>query len=100
MSEYNQNLDGGNNTEMYMDTDTEKVMSVKDWIITLLIAAIPLVGFIMLFVWGFGSGHNRNKSNYAKAVLIFAAIIIILYFIIFAMFFGAIMSSINDFPVQ
>lgn len=100
MSEFNQNIEGGNNAEMYMDTNSEKVMSVKDWIITFLITAIPLVGFIMLFVWAFGSGHNLNKSNYAKAVLIFTAIILILYFIIFAMFFGAIMSSFSNIPVQ
>lgn len=29
-------------------------MSVKDWMITLLIMFIPLVNIIMLFVWAFG----------------------------------------------
>lgn len=67
-------------------------MSVKDWIITLLIAAIPLVGFIMLFVWGFGSGTNQNKANWAKATLIWMAILIGLYIIV-AMIFGAALLS-------
>ena len=44
----------------------KSVMSIKDWVITLIITAIPLVGFIMLFVWGFGSGTNENKANFAK----------------------------------
>ena len=49
-------------------------MSTKDWMITLLIVSIPLVGFIMLFVWAFGSGENPNKSNFSKAALIWTAI--------------------------
>ena len=50
------------------------VMSVKDWVITILILSLPFIGLIMLFVWGFGSGTNVNKSNFAKAALIWAAI--------------------------
>ena len=30
-------------------------MSVSHWIITSIILAIPIIGFVMLFVWGFGS---------------------------------------------
>lgn len=57
-----------------------QVMSVKDWMITILIAAIPLVGFVMLFVWAFGSNENMNKSNWAKAALIWTAIVMVLTF--------------------
>ena len=71
------------------------VMSVKDWMITLLISFIPLVGLIMLFVWAFGAGENPNKSNWAKAALIWAAILIVLY-IIFAVIFGAIFMSMMN----
>jgi hypothetical protein len=64
-----------------METQTQaQVLSVKDWIITILIAAIPLVGFIMLFVWAFGSNENPNKSNWAKAALIWTAIGMVLMF--------------------
>jgi len=38
-------------------------MSMKDWIITLLISYIPLVGFIMLIVWAFDSTTNVNKRT-------------------------------------
>ena len=58
-----------------MENQTQaQVMSTKDWMITLLIVSIPLVGFIMLFVWAFGSGENPNKSNFSKAALIWTAI--------------------------
>lgn len=61
-------------------------MSTKDWIITLLITSIPLVGFIMLFVWAFGSGENPNKSNFAKAALIWTAV----WCVLFILFYGTI----------
>lgn len=69
------------------------VMSVKDWVITLIITAIPMVGFIMLFVWAFGSGTNPNKANWAKAALIMFAIMIVLYIIIFMMFGAAFLAG-------
>ncbi len=68
-------------------------MSVKDWLITLIITAIPIVGFIMLFVWGFGSGAPVVKANWAKAVLIFYAILIVLYFIFGAALLGGLMAA-------
>lgn len=61
-------------------------MTVKDWVITLLITFIPLVGFIMLFVWAFGSNENPNKSNFAKAALIWTAV----WFVFFILFYGTI----------
>ena len=68
-------------------------MSVKDWLITLLITAIPIVGFIMLFVWGFGSSAPEVKANWAKAVLIFYAIAIVLYFVFGAAILGGILAA-------
>jgi len=70
----------------------QQPMSVKDWLITLLLMSIPLVGFVLLFVYAFGSSENVNKQNWAKAQLIFIAIIIGLMIIFFSIF-GAIFAS-------
>ena len=64
-------------------------LSVKDWVITLIIASIPIVQIIMLFVWGFGSNTNLNKANWSKAVLILLAIAIGL-FLLFSLILGAL----------
>lgn len=68
----------------------EPVMSVTDWLITLLLMIIPLVNLIMLIVWAVSdSGNrNRNRTNWARASLIMAAISIGLYILIFASIFG------------
>lgn len=69
-------------------------MSTKDWVITLLIRVIPIVGLVMLFVWAFGSGENPNKSNWAKAVLIWMAIGLVFGLIFFAIFGSIIFAGI------
>lgn len=78
-----------------MEDQQGSVMSVKDWVITLLISIIPLIGFVMLFVWGFGSDTNPNKANWAKAALVMFAIMIVLYFIFGAAFVGLFMSGMG-----
>lgn len=72
----------------YFNNDT-RVMSVSDWLITMLIMIIPLVNIVMLFVWAFSNSGNRNRSNWAKANLIMTAIFIVLYILIF----GAMISA-------
>ena len=68
-----------------MDEQTAqyKPVTLGDWMITMLICAIPLVGLIMLFVWGFSGGTHPSKANWAKAVLIWAAIALVFYIIVF-----------------
>lgn len=74
---------------------THQPVGLGEWMVTILITAIPLVGFIMLFVWGFGSDTNPSKANWAKATLIWFAIVAVVYFIIFAIFGAAIISGME-----
>lgn len=71
------------------------VMSIVDWLITMVVMAIPLVNLIMLFVWGFGSGSNPNRANFCKAYLVMMVIIIVLYIIFFALFGAALGSMVR-----
>ncbi len=71
-------------------------MSVKDWIITLLITYIPLVGLIMLLVWAFDSSTHPNKKNFAKASLIWMLIGIVLAIIFFALFASMMMGVMGN----
>ncbi len=79
-------------TEQNVNTAREPVKT-GDWVLTLLIAAIPLVGFIMLFVWGFGSETHPSKANWAKATLIWFAIILVLSVLLFMVAGFAIFSA-------
>lgn len=65
----------------------KSVMTMGEWLVTLLVMLVPCVNIIMMFVWAFGNG-NENRKNFCKANLIMqviqAVIIIILYVTIFA----------------
>ena len=69
------------------------VMSLGDWIITLIVLAIPIVGLVMLFVWAFSSSTNPNKANLCKAYLIFALIAIVCFFLFGGLAFMSAMSG-------
>lgn len=75
----------------------QNVVKTSDWVLTLFIAAIPLVGLIMLFVWGFGSSTNPNKANWAKALLIWYAILLVIYLFIALVFGVAMFGSMQDY---
>ena len=51
--------------------------SVGSWMLTLLLCGIPLVGFIYLLVLAFGSGAAPSKRNFARAMLIWALIALV-----------------------
>lgn len=75
---------------MENQTGNKSVVTIGDWVITMIIMMIPLVNLIMLFVWAFGSGTSESKANWAKASLIFMLIGIILSIL----FGGAIIAAI------
>lgn len=60
-----------------------KPVSVKEWVLTYFIMSIPIVGFIMLFVWAFGKNTKKSKANFCKAMLLIMLVFIILAFICF-----------------
>lgn len=74
----------------------EERISIGDWLITLIVTAIPLVGIIMLFIWSFSSSTPVSKSNWAKATLILFAIMIVLYIIFFALFGASIFGYLEQ----
>lgn len=68
----------------YDRQDTE-TMSVGDWMVTILILAIPLVNLVMYLVWAFSSTGNVNRRNFCRASLIWFCIVFVV-----ALFFAAV----------
>lgn len=79
-----------------IESNYPKPMSVKDWLITMLLIAIPVVGIVLLFVYAFGSNENPNKQNWAKAQLLLAAIVLAIILVIL-MLFGSIYTASSLF---
>ncbi len=77
------------------NSNKQSVLTTGDWILTFLITFIPIVGFIMLFVWAFGSQTNENKANWAKAALIWLVIVVVVYVVLFAAIGAAFLSALE-----
>lgn len=54
--------------------DSHETQSVGQWMINLLITAIPIVNIIAILVWAFSDTTHPETSNWAKAMLIWFAI--------------------------
>ncbi len=83
------NYNGYPNQPINMDDPTP--MTIGQWLLTIIVLAIPCVGIIMYFVWAFGTG-NLNRKNYCRACLIIAAFFVVLW-LLFVMLFGAAFSA-------
>lgn len=83
----------------YSQPDPNKaVMSLGEWVITLIVMLIPCVNIIMMFVWGFGNG-NENRKNFCKANLIVTVIGTVLAFIAYATIFASLMASLGNYGI-
>lgn len=76
------------------------VVSLGEWMVTLLISAIPIVNIIMFFVWAFGANTKLSKANWAKATLIWIAIGIVFYIVVIVMILGGLAAFTSFFKVD
>lgn len=58
-----------------MNNTEYKALTIGDWIITLILLAIPLVNIIMLIVWAASSATHPSKKSFAQAALIVYGVI-------------------------
>lgn len=76
--------------------ETAPVIKVSEWFITILLLSIPLVNIIVLLMWAFGGSTNLNKSNYAKAALLWVVISIVLGILSIVLFLSVIIPMIGN----
>jgi ribosomal protein L37E len=87
--------------------ESEKPISFGNWMGTMLLPFIPIIGFfiypVMLFVWAFGSDTPPSKKNWARASLIVSAIVIVAVFFMVTTVLMDVMNSgmnMNDYMNQ
>lgn len=56
----------------------DKPISFLNWLATLLLINIPIVGWILLLIWAFGRNVEPSKKNWARAYLILVLIAFII----------------------
>jgi Na+/melibiose symporter-like transporter len=59
-------------------------MSVGGWMFIMLVAALPVVGWIMVLIWAF-SGDNETRKNYFRAILVWILVVTSAVFVLASM---------------
>ena len=72
----------------------DETVGVGEWMLTTLLCCIPIVNIVLMFVWSFSNNTKPSKKNWARAALIWVAIVLVLYIILIAVFGAAIASSL------
>jgi len=73
------------------------IVGFGEWLVTLILTAIPIVGIVMLFVWAFGSDTKPSKANWAKATLLFVAIAVVFYVLVIVVIIGGMSALSTQF---
>jgi len=92
----NNNINNQSNDNSITNND---IVSVKKYLLYMILFCIPVVGLIMLLIKAFSKNENKNISNYAKANLIFYLITTI-FSVVFiglmvALYIGTIKSAVE-----
>ncbi len=88
---YNSGINYGMPPQPYQDPKNLEPVPIGTWLGIMFLSLIPCVNLIMLFVWAFSDGRESRK-NWAKAQLIFMAIMIVLEIVVMLLFGAAIVS--------
>lgn len=56
--------------------DEDNYMSVGQWMLLLLITAIPVIGWILIIILAF-AGSNQTRKNYFRALIAWFLLIVI-----------------------
>ena len=71
-----------------LSVQESKIMSPKEWALTIFLASLPIIGFILVLVWAFDSSTDLQKKNWAKGTLLLMVIYFVLAMLFLFMFGG------------
>jgi len=70
---------------MINENTNTRPMTVGNWMMTLLVLAIPIVNLVMYLIWALSSAGNVNRRNFCKASIYWFLIILGIYIFFMAL---------------
>lgn len=64
--------------------EAETADSVGSWMLTMLLAGIPLFGVVYILILAFGNGRSVSKKNWARATIVWGIIASVLVLVLYA----------------
>lgn len=76
--------------EEHVINKQNKPLSMLGFLAMQIALLIPVVGFILMFIWSFGRNTNANRKAYARSILVWLLVfcVVILFVILTFMFMG------------
>lgn len=71
-------------------------MTLGQWVLTIFLSGLGMIGIILLFVWAFSANTPTSKKNYARAMLIFQGIALVLTFLFIPLFIGGLVGIVEE----
>lgn len=78
----------------------DAVVTTGGWFLFMILLAIPVVNIIVILVEAFGSGSNRNKQGYCRALLIWFLLYVIGCILVYALCWGVLKTAAENFDVN
>ena len=76
--------------------EAETADSVGSWMLTILLASIPLFGVVYILILAFGNGRSASKKNWARATLVWGIIASILVLVLYAVLGSAVLAVVSS----
>ncbi|MBQ9242222.1 MAG: hypothetical protein IJ165_03205 [Proteobacteria bacterium] len=84
------------NNQGNQGSSRESVVSTGGWIVFMFLMCIPIVNVIVVLVEAFGSGSNKNKQNYCRAMILWFVLGLIGTIVCSVLFGAAISTFVNS----
>ena len=76
--------------------EAETADSVGSWMLTMLLAGIPLLGLAYVLYLAFGSGRSASKKNWARATLVWGIIASVLVLVLYAVLGASVLAVVSS----
>ena len=76
--------------------EAETADSVGSWMLTILLAGLPIFGLVYILILAFGSGRSASKKNWARATLVWGIIASILVLVLYAALGSAVLAVVSS----
>ena len=76
--------------------EAETADSVGSWMLTILLAGIPLLGLAYVLYLAFGSGRSASKKNWARATLVWGIIASVLVLVLYVALGASVLAVVSS----
>ena len=87
---------GGGALAAVRSEEVETADSVGSWMLTILLAGLPIFGLVYILILAFGSGRSASKKNWARATLVWGIIASILVLVLYVALGSAVLAVVSS----